>query len=418
MWKYECKKHLIYTLIATVAGAILFGVFGFGKEAILLALQSVEETTGMAANEYAYFVENSLYLALFGAFYIGGFVNGLLLVFALNRRFQLNYIIILALFLLGGDLILLAGSLLLIPTIIVCLYGMLTIPNRKERSKLKEAQISSTDELKRNFELHYTMDAYGEKVGKEAAGNIIKIAILNALAIGIYFMVIVYVASTMVVLVAGAILMMLLFLINQMHAKAMAPVVNLLYDQCQPQACASAIFAIAKKLHRKKSLPLAIQFAESMLYLNDPHLCIDALSMQKMQKGHAFITYHTLMAEAYYLLGDQMMVKSHYEQVEEMKEHSAINPLLVQQVLETIQNRLHMMNQDFESVRRYYSKYQAAMRKKVQMIELHYHLGLLAFIDRDFTLAKSHLEKVVEFGGTTYFVEKAQKLVNTLNQIQ
>lgn len=368
MWKYECKKHLIYTLIATVAGAILFGVFGFGKEAILLALQSVEETTGMAANEYAYFVENSLYLALFGAFYIGGFVNGLLLVFALNRRFQLNYIIILALFLLGGDLILLAGSLLLIPTIIVCLYGMLTIPNRKERSKLKEAQISSTDELKRNFELHYTMDAYGEKVGKEAAGNIIKIAILNALAIGIYLMVIVYVASTMVVLVAGAILMMLLFLINQMHAKAMAPVVNLLYDQCQPQACASAIFAIAKKLHRKKSLPLAIQFAESMLYLNDPHLCIDALSMQKMQKGHAFITYHTLMAEAYYLLGDQMMVKSHYEQVEEMKEHSAINPLLVQQVLETIQNRLHMMNQDFESVRRYYSKYQAAMRKKVQMI--------------------------------------------------
>ena len=65
MWKYECKKHLLYTLLAMFAGAILFGVFGFGKEAIILAIETMEETTGMASDQLLILVENSLYLATF-----------------------------------------------------------------------------------------------------------------------------------------------------------------------------------------------------------------------------------------------------------------------------------------------------------------------------------------------------------------
>ena len=110
MWKYECKKHLLYTLLAMFAGAILFGVFGFGKEAIILAIETMEETTGMASDQLLILVENSLYLATFGAFYIGGFVNGLMLMFALIRRFNLSSFVMLAIFLLDGDIILLVGA--------------------------------------------------------------------------------------------------------------------------------------------------------------------------------------------------------------------------------------------------------------------------------------------------------------------
>lgn len=417
MWKYGCKNHLLYVLLAMIAGAVLFGLFGFGKEAILVALQTMEETMNIPSEQYKFFVENSWYLAMFGAFYIGGFVNGLMLVFALNRKFHLNYIVVLAIFLLGGDLILLAGGFLLLPTIVVCIYGMVTIPNRKERKALKQSKVSSVDELKRLYELHYKIDEKGTAIGSEAASNLMKIAVLNALAIGIYFLVIIYVANTFIVLIAGAILMMLLFMINRMQSKAMAPVASLLYDQCNPQACASAIFAMAKKLHRKRVLPLSVQFGESMIYLNDPHLCIDALALQKNQKGTGFITYHTLMAEAYYLLGDKMMVTTHYEEVEKAIEMGQINAVFANQVLETIQCRIHMMDENFEAVKQYYLKYQGLMQRKSQLVELNYYVGLLAFVEKDFESAKKGFEFIVKYGGSTYFKEKAEKLLETLEKI-
>ena len=42
MWKYECKKHLLYIVLAMIAGALLFGVFGFGKQSLVLALDMME----------------------------------------------------------------------------------------------------------------------------------------------------------------------------------------------------------------------------------------------------------------------------------------------------------------------------------------------------------------------------------------
>ena len=418
MWKYECKKHLLYTLLAMFAGAILFGVFGFGKEAIILAIETMEETTGMASDQLLILVENSLYLATFGAFYIGGFVNGLMLMFALIRRFNLSSFVMLAIFLLGGDIILLVGAFLLIPTILVCLYGMLTLPNRKEREQLKKAQIGSVEELKRSYEIHHKLDEQGTLVGKEAASNLIKIAILNALAIGIFFMVMLYVNNSFVLFISVGILMLLLFVINGMRVKAVAPVLSLLYDRCQPATCASAIFEMAKKLHRKKTLPLTTQFAECMLLLDDPHLCIDSLALIKTHNGPAMLTYHNLMADAYYLLGDQLMVSTHFEQVEKMKEQKQMNQSMVIQTLNIIQNRIDLMNQDFDAVKRSYTKYHQFLRRTSQLVELHYYLGLIDFVEKNFDAAQKHLEFVIKHGGTTYYVEKADKLLVTLEQIQ
>lgn len=418
MWKYECKKHLLYIVLAMIAGALLFGVFGFGKQSIVLALDMMEENTGMVMEELYRLVENPFYLAAFGTFYIGGFVNGLMLMFALNRRFNFNYFLILAIFLLGGDFILLAGALLLIPTIIICLYGMLTVPNRKDRDNLKKAKVSSIAELKRQYELHYKIDEQGVQMGKEAASNMFKIAILNVLAVGIYIMLMLYVMEFTILLVAAGILMMLLYIVNQMRMKAVAPIVSLLYDQCDPIKCASAIFAMSEKLHRKKTLTLTIQFAESMLLLNDPHLCIEALTTIKPHKGHVFMTYHSIMAEAYYLLGDELMVKTHYEQVEQGNNQANVSEMLTSQVLKGIQNRIDLMNQNFDEVKLYYQKLYSVLSRKSHLVELNYYLGLIAFVEKEFTTAMKHLEFVVKYGGTTYFVEKAENLLLTLEQVQ
>ena len=65
------------------------------------------------------------------------------------------------------------------------------------------------------------------------------------------------------------------------------PIVSLLYDQCDPLACASAIFALAHKSHRKKNFPLIQQMAQCMIYLDDPHLAIDIMASGNMQNKMA-----------------------------------------------------------------------------------------------------------------------------------
>ena len=35
MWKYECKKHLVYVLIGMAVGALLFGTFAFQREILM-----------------------------------------------------------------------------------------------------------------------------------------------------------------------------------------------------------------------------------------------------------------------------------------------------------------------------------------------------------------------------------------------
>ena len=47
MWKYECKKHLVYVLIGMAVGALLFGTFAFQRE-ILMA--SANEAIAMLAD--------------------------------------------------------------------------------------------------------------------------------------------------------------------------------------------------------------------------------------------------------------------------------------------------------------------------------------------------------------------------------
>lgn len=418
MWKYACKQHLLYLLIAMAAGAILIGGFQVGQEAILSSVEMVQETMGNVPEEYFAFIQEPAFMYIFGAAYIGGFVNGLLLMFALNRRFNLHYMIFMLIFLLGSEFVVLGGMFLLLPAIVVCIYGMLTLPNRKERENLKRSQTTTIQELKRVYELHHKINPDCEKIGQEAAMNLIKIAVLNALAIGIYILVVINVYEIMILMIAGAILMVALFLINQMRSKAAAPVAALLYERCDPEGCASAIFAMAAKLHRRKRIPLLIQLAECMIYLNDPHLCIDVMAMQTSHRGVYVYTYHALMAEAYYLLGDKLMVESHSELLQqEMQRSAAGQSVYAVQAVESIQSRIDLLEQKFSNVRAYYEKYSGILTTKAQLVDFNYYLGLLDFVERDFRNAASRFAFVKLHGSKTYFGTKANEFMELIDRL-
>ena len=90
-----------------------------------------------------------------------------------------------------------------------------------------------------------------------------------------------------------------------------------------------------------------------MVYLNDPHLAIDVLATSAQGRGNFIFAYHSLMAYAYYQLGDRSMVKYHYDECEKAGARVNNGPMqmIKTQCLEGIQNKLDLMDQNFTGSR-------------------------------------------------------------------
>ena len=124
------------------------------------------------------------------------------------------------------------------------------------------------------------------------------------------------------------------------------------------------------------------------------------------------------MVDAYYLLGDEMMVKTHGEEILNAKDKNQIHSALAIQALAAVDNRIHLMNQEFDLVKMYYAKSKALVQRKSQFVEMHYYLGLIAFYEKDFSSAQSHFSFIATHGGTTYYVEKANAFLTTLEKFE
>ena len=230
------------------------------------------------------------------------------------------------------------------------------------------------------------------------------------------FLVLMYVEDLFIVMAAGLLYMMLFFQLTKYKNKALQPIIALLYDKCDPQACASAIFALAKKAHKKKNFPLTQQLAQCMIYLNDPHLAIDVLVTSNPSRNGFVYPYHTLMAYAYYQLGDESMVKHHLQECEKSKKGNMAGPMnmFAQQALASIQNKLDLMKQDFRKARTYYMQGLQAQAMPFQLVDSHYYLGLISFVEQDMREAQIHFQYVQQHGNRMYFKEKADSFMETI----
>ena len=198
------------------------------------------------------------------------------------------------------------------------------------------------------------------------------------------------------------------------------PVLALLFEKCDPQACASTIFYISKFLWKRKKFVLSPVLSQCMIYLNDPHLAIDVLALEDMQgKKGVQHTYHALMSYAYYQLGDRSMVQHHYDtlerEVQKMKKTPFFN--IAMQSLYAISNKLRMLDQDFRSAQQFYQRMLKTTPFISQKVDANYYLGLIAFVEKDLSQARSAFEFVIQHGNGLYFVEKAKHYVKTIKEL-
>lgn len=411
MWKYQCKMYLLILTSAFVIGAIIIGALGYEREILISTLKQNNMDTTILNIPYIYYV--------IGGVFFAGVVNGIMLSIYLVQRFAIPFIAAILGFMLLSTFISVLGALFLLPCVIVALYGWITIPNRGRHKALSSNNVTTVAEVERVYRLHHTYLEEYEGLGKKAWGVILKMNITYAIALVVLILLILNVKNIFVVLIGFVLYSILFMQLTKMKNQALQPIVSLLYDKCNPEACASAIFALSKKARKKRSFPMAQQLAQCMIYLNDPHLTIDILATCSQNKGSFIFTYHSLMAYAYYQLGDESMVTYQYELCE--KAGSRVNgpmQILKDQFLEGIQNKLNLMNKNFGKSRTYYEKALAEIIFPFQKVDFTYYLGLMAFADRDVEEARDKFRYVVEQGGSIYYVEKARKFLATIEQAE
>lgn len=418
MWKYQCKKHLLFVL-----GGMVVGLFLFHDMSVQMIAEALKQTSSMVTvdKEVLAIMSSREVAYIMSILYGGGMVNAILLLYYALQRFN-PWVLLIAMMLFGSlfSYILAIGILGVIPSIIVCIYGMLSIPNRGNHKAFEKSQQTTVSEIERVYRLHHAyMDSYEEMAKKMFMSNV-AITLMYALGAAAMIMILLYVEDTLIMIVSFVAYAMLMIGMIRKRNEIVQPVVALLYEDCNPEACASVIFALAKKMHAKKNFPLGQYLAQCMIYLNDPHLAIDVLTCTKHTNTNTLLPYHSIMAYANYQLGDVSEVRRHYEECEKLQIRGMNSPLAMvkQQYLESIQNKLDLMEKEFSKSRSFYQNALDTTTMEFQKVDFHYYLGLIAFVEEDVWEAKNQFEYVTAHGKGMYFVEKARKFLAMIDQMQ
>ena len=297
MWKYQCKRHLLSLLIGAAVGMLLFG--GIIDEELIdevVKLNWMPEETVRTLLSMPW---------LIGAVIGASALNGVLLLVYLVQKFNVSPMVLFLLFFLMPifTIIMAIGMILLIPTIVVCIYGMVTVRNSAAKN-FRSLPNGNGNEVERVYRLHHEfkedVSALALKCRKES-DRWTAVYVLGLVALICLTLIIQNLMVMFFVFLLYALLLTYLF---RLRAQSVLPINALLFEQCDPVACASAILIYSRRGSRL-NLKMNLLFAQCMLYLDDPQLAMDSLVLMRRGNSAAELNYQSLMAEANYRLGDQ-----------------------------------------------------------------------------------------------------------------
>ena len=410
MWKYQCGRHLLSLLIGGVVGMLLFGS-SINEETISWSVEVLNwlpEATVRSALSMSW---------LLGALIGASALNGVLLLIYLVQKFNISPMVLFLLFFLAPSfaLILAVGALLLIPTIIVCIYGMIASRNAAAKN-FRSLPNGNGNEVERVYRLHHAfkedVSALALKCRKES-DRWTAIYVLGLIALVCLTLIIQNLMVMFIVFLVYALLLTYLF---RLRAQSLLPINALLFEQCDPIACASAILIFSRRGNRL-NLKMNMLFAQCMLYLDDPQLAMDSLVLMRRGNSAAELNYQSLMAEANYRLGDQSALERNLEAVKSTKVNiGAAGNLMMQDTIAAIQNKIDLMNQHFDQCEAYYRKVLPQMKLRFQLVDAHYYLGMITFVRRNFDEAGEHFNYVVTNGNTMSYRERAQRYLDMIQR--
>lgn len=423
MWKYRCKSHLIAMIVAFVVGLGLSAVvFSSGvdlnSDMFSSALSQAPGVNTEALNQVLTYLQNNMWILYLGdALLISGIINIIYIGQYVTARFNISPWIVMCLIFFLPEYMIYIGTLLVIPAFIVCIYGMLSLRSSISKER-REFNFSNDDELVRMYKIHHNLDESYKELAKTCRKNVRKLNGIYALGI-VALLVILILINNMLLL--AVLLMFYLFAFNlvlRYRAVSLLPITRLLYEDCNPEACASAVIYYCTNSKGHTRLKQHTLLAQCLIYLNDPELAQDVLISYPRKDAASSLQYWSLMSYIDYMLKDEDGLSRCKEEAQSIRLHYGRAGIMIQsEEMAAIENKIHLMDGDFNTCKKYYLQGLQRANFPFQQVDSCYYIALISFVEEDYKLARMYFEKVLEIGNRMYFVEKAKNYLAKIDKI-
>ena len=155
------------------------------------------------------------------------------------------------------------------------------------------------------YKIHHNLDESYKELAKTCRKNVRKLNGIYALGI-VALLVILILINNMLLL--AVLLMFYLFAFNlvlRYRAVSLLPITRLLYEDCNPEACASAVIYYCTNSKGHTRLKQHTLLAQCLIYLNDPELAQDVLISYPRKDAASSLQYWSLMSYIDYMLKDE-----------------------------------------------------------------------------------------------------------------
>ena len=382
------------------------------------ALSQAPGVNTEALNQVLAYLQNNMWILYLGdALLISGIINIIYIGQYVTARFNISPWIIMFLIFFLPEYMIYIGTLLVIPAFIVCIYGMLSLRSSISKER-REFNFSNDDELVRMYKIHHNLDESYKELAKTCRKNVRKLNGIYALGI-VALLVILILINNMLLL--AVLLMFYLFAFNlvlRYRAVSLLPITRLLYEDCDPEACASAIICYCTNSKGHTRLKQHTLLAQCLIYLNDPELAQDVLISYPRKDAASSLQYWSLMSYIDYMLKDEDGLSRCKEEAQSIRLHYGRAGIMIQsEEMAAIENKIHLMDGDFNTCKKYYLQGLQRANFPFQQVDSCYYIALISFVEEDYKLARMYFEKVLEIGNRMYFVEKAKNYLAKIDKI-
>lgn len=421
MWKYRCKTHLMSLIGAFLIG-VVFGVISYivyGQD-LQLYMQEILQETGIPASALPTiqaYLTNPVLQSISTGIFFAGLVNVVMLAQYITSKSSLSPFIFIIVLMFAAMVLLIIGVILLLPAVIVCIYGMVTLRSSLASQK-KQSNISSDDEFVRVYQIHHHLDPSVKKLAEECKKNIRKVSFVWVLGL-IAALCVMFFVQNFILLVALLLFFMISFnYLMRYYASSMMPIRLLLYQKCDPEACASACIYFSMNRKGKVKLKNHILLAQSLIYMDDPQLAMDVLIDYPRRDQSSTLQYWSLMATIYYMLKDGEALDRCKEEASKIRMNIGVQGVMVQsQELASIQNKVDLMNGQLNTCKKYYLQALQRAAFPFQQVDASYYIGMISFVEEDYSLANMYFDKVINLGNKISYVTKAKHFQSKINEM-
>lgn len=410
MWKYRCKAHLSAIGIGFLVGLLLTALFY-----MLPIDMSLYE--GMITEEMIAFIQkNPVLMTISGAFTGAGFANVIMITQYFMSITSLVPLIMLALVFFFPTELLTLGTILVIPAVIACVYGIYSL-TKKTKEQMKEAGLTSQADILERYKKRHALyeDVYPK--AEECYKNKRQASMIYGLGIVAVLFVMMLINNVFLLTIVIILYFFAFNFLLRYRATCMIPITSIMYDDCDPERCASALFYLAGK-GRKFKLQDHILLAQCMIYMDEPELAKNALIWLPLKDASSALSYWSTKAYADYLLKDEAALAMDKQEASKVRMNFGPTGVMIQNAeISSIDNKVNLMNGDFYTAKRYYLAAMQRTKFKFQLVDASYYIALLSFVEEDYSLASMYFEKVLKYGNRMSYVDKAKGYMEKIDAL-